>query len=139
MRLSRKTRCTATTKKGKQCTAPAVAGTKFCFFHTGDNAVQVGARGGGRRNLIVSRDGETAPTHFEPPKTVEEQAAILAQLQAQVHKGQCPTRVAATIATLANSFLGALEMIEFGKKLKELEARLGVDSALDRLEEERVQ
>ena len=141
-----KNRCHAKTKKGQPCTVGALTGTKLCFMHTPGMATYVGTRGGQRRSLIISRDGENATTSFAAPTDVRSQAQLLAQLQVDVRNGAVPTRVASTIATLANSYLGALELIEFGEKLKELEARLGVESPLDRLdvvvpppEEEQVQ
>ena len=139
-----KNKCHARTKKGKACTVGAVQGTKFCILHTVNEngltgAQVIGQRGGQRKTLTLSRKGENKTGPFLPPTDVHEQARILAQLQVEVHQGLCPTRVAQTIATLANSYLGALELIEFGEKLKELERRLGMESPIDRVDEEIVQ
>lgn len=141
-----KNKCKAKTKKGTPCTVGALTGTSLCFMHTPGMATYVGTRGGQRRSLIISRDGDNATASFDAPTDIRSQARLLAQLQVDVRNGVVPTRVASTIATIANSYLSALELIEFGEKLKELEARLGVDSPLDRLdfvvpppEEEKVQ
>lgn len=131
-----KNRCHAKTKKGRPCTVGALTGTHLCFMHTPGMATLAGTRGGQRRTLIISRNGENATASFEAPTDLPSQARILAQLQVDVRNGVVPTRVASTISTLANSYVAALELIEFGEKLKELEARLGVESPLDRLDVE---
>ena len=139
-----KTRCHARTKKGLACTVAPVKGTKFCLLHTvgadGLTTAQIiGRWGGSRRTVTISRKGKVGTGPFLPPTDVHEQARILAQLQVEVHQGLCPTRVAQTIATLANSYLGAIELIEFAEKLKELERKLGMEGPLDRLDEDVVQ
>ena len=137
-------RCTATTRKGKACSRRSLEGTKRCLFHTvNENGLTgaqiIGQRGGQRKTLTLSRKGESAITRFKEPKDVHEQAAILALLQVEVHDGLVPTRVAQTIATLANAFINAMEVVEFGQKLRDLERRLGLESPIDRLDEEIVQ
>jgi len=126
----RKVQCEAKTKKGNRCTSGALTGTKRCVIHTPGMASLMGKRGGSRRTLVISRHGETALASFEAPTDIHSQARVLAQLQVDVRNGVVPTRVASTIATLANSYLGALELIEFGEKLKELESRLGITDAI---------
>ena len=140
-----KNRCHARTKKGRACSVGAVKGTKFCLLHTVDESTGltqaqiIGRWGGTRRTLTISRKEKTKTGPFLPPTDVRDQARILAQLQVEVHQGICPTRVALTIATLANSYINALEVADFGEKLRDLEKRMGLESPIDRLEEEQVQ
>jgi hypothetical protein len=140
-----KNKCHARTKKGRACSVGAVKGTKFCLLHTVDESTGltqaqiIGRWGGTRRTLTISRKGETAITRFKKPKSIQEQAAILALLQVEVHDGLVPTRVATTIATLANAYINAMEVADFAEKLRDLEKRMGLESPIDRLEEEIVQ
>lgn len=126
----RKGRCEANTKAGEPCPQWAMKGQRRCAMHVPGNAVKFGQRGGMRRT-VYSPDG-LAP--FAPPTSAKEQAAILAQLEVETHQGKIDPKVASTISTLANAYLGALELIEFGEKLKELEAHLGISDPLSRLE-----
>jgi hypothetical protein len=88
-------------------------------------------RKGGMRRTVYSPDGLTP---FAAPTSARDQAAILAQLEVETHQGKIDPKVASTISTLANAYLGALELIEFGEKLKELEARMGIPDPVSRLE-----
>jgi hypothetical protein len=125
----RKGRCEARTKAGAPCPQWAMKGQKRCAMHVPGNAVKFGQRGGMRRT-VYSPDGLTP---FAPPSNAREQAAILAQLEVETHQGKIDPKVASTISTLANAYLGALELIEFGEKLKELEARVGIADPLSSL------
>ena len=69
-------------------------------------------------------------SHFETPKTVEDVCAILGQITVEVHKGKLDPRVGQVLGSLASTFLNALELQQFGTKLRELEQRLGVNSEL---------
>jgi hypothetical protein len=122
--------CTAKTKSGTPCKAHAVRGKNFCLLHLNpENAVNLGRRGGHRR-AIYSPD---ALTPFAAPTNVHQQAAILAQVQVEVHQGKLDPRVASTIGTLAGAYLNALEIIEFGSKLQQLEKLCRMETPLARL------
>jgi hypothetical protein len=122
--------CTAKTKSGAPCKAHAVRGKTFCLLHLNpENAVNLGRKGGHRR-AIYNPD---ALTPFAAPTNVHEQAAILAQVQVEVHQGKLDPRVATTIGTLAGAYLNALEIIEFGSKLQQLEKLCGMETPLSRL------
>jgi hypothetical protein len=74
-------------------------------------------------------------THFEAPKSVDDVVAILGQITVEVHKGKLDPRVGQVLGSLASTFLNALELKEFGVKLRQLEERMGINSnPLDRLE-----
>ena len=122
--------CTANTKSGAPCKAHAVRGKTFCLLHLNpENAINLGRRGGHRR-AIYDPD-EVTP--FSAPTSAQEQAAILAQVQVEVHQGKLDPRVATTIGTLAGAYLNALEIIEFGSKLRQLEKLCGMETPLARL------
>lgn len=128
--LRRLAACIATARSGQRCKAAPMHGTKYCPLHTEGVASKLGQRGG-RRRAIFDPDNLLP---FNAPTNAHEQAAILAQLEVETHQGKIDPKVASTISTLANAYLGALELIEFGEKLKVLEARMGIADPLTRLE-----
>jgi hypothetical protein len=124
-----KARCSAMTKKGEPCPQWSIRGQKFCPMHVPGNAAKFGRRGGMRRAIYNPAE----LSHFVRPQTVEDVVSILGQITVEVHKGQLDPRVGQVLGSLAGTFLSALELKEFGAKLRELEKRLGVNSdPLDR-------
>jgi hypothetical protein len=122
--------CSSMTKKGEPCTQRCWNSTEKCLLHQPGYAASIGRKGGSRR----ARYDSDKLTPFEAPTSAREQASILAQLQVETHRGLIDPKTASCISTLANAYLSALEMIEFGEKLKELEKRLGVSNdPLERL------
>lgn len=122
-------RCKATTKRGLPCPQWAVRGQKFCAMHVPGNAAKFGRRGGMRRAIYNPAE----LSHFEAPKSVDDVVTILGQITVEIHKGQLDPRVGQVLGSLASTFLSALELKEFGTKLKELESRIGLGNSLDRL------
>lgn len=116
--------CSSMTRKGTPCTQHCWNNTNKCLLHQPGYAASIGRRGGLRR----ARYDPKTLTPFAAPTSASEQARILAQLQVETHQGLIDPKTASCISTLANAYLNALELIEFGEKLKDLERRVGITS-----------
>jgi hypothetical protein len=110
-----------------------VHGTKYCVLHTKGNAEKYGQRGGHRRAIFNPEN----LAQFEAPRSLDEVITVVGQLATETHQGRCDPRVAQVVGTLMTTLLNALEVREFGQKLKDLAREVGINDPLDLLEEAR--
>lgn len=113
--------CKAVAKQsGKPCQTPPLRGTRYCLFHTADNARVLGTRGGHRRAIYN-------PDQLEPlaaPKNAVELRDFLAQTMVETRSGKIEPNVANALAILSRAYLRALEIIEFEPRLQAVEMQL---------------
>lgn len=103
--------CTASTKTGAACKAPAIGFTEFCVMHTSDLARQLGRKGG------KSGRGPSAPLkELTPPKTPAGIAFFLAQVLCEVRTGEIGAKNANAIGVVAATALRAFEVQKATKK-----------------------
>jgi hypothetical protein len=110
-------RCIAKARSGEQCKSAPVRGKKKCLFHTGDNASQLGSKGGHRR-AIYSPDGLTA---FDPPKNAADLRDLLAVSIVEIRSGKLDPKLANSISYLGMGFLKAVEISDLEARLAALE------------------
>jgi len=94
-------------------------GKKKCLFHLGNNARELGARGGRRRAVFN-------PTNLEPfaaPKNAMDLLVMLSQTIVEVRAAKLDPKTANAIAYLGTSFLRAIEIADLDARLKTLEAK----------------
>jgi hypothetical protein len=130
--MSKKVRCQAKTKAGKPCPGYRTSGSKFCYMHVPGMAKHVGARGGHRRSLLNRLLGEEAK-QFQAPRTVEDTIQVLGVLLLQAHRGELPVRVASTCSEICGKILNAIELEQFGSKLRQLAKAVGIDDPWDHI------
>ena len=126
-------RCVAITKAGDPCPRPQMAGLNVCNFHREGGAARAGQIGGHRRSIFNPDD--LAP--FAAPRSVDEVIAAVSTLAEQTYKGKLDPRVSQVVGTHMNTLLNALEVKEFGVKLKALAEEVGLANPLDLIEEAR--
>jgi hypothetical protein len=115
--------CEEKNKDGKPCGATPLSGKNICLFHSGDNASQLGARGG-RRRAIYRPDGLA---QFEPPKTAADLTALFATSIIEMRSGKLDPRVANSISYLGLGFLKALDVSTIEERLDAVEKHIAGD------------
>ena len=113
-------KCSAKTKRGDHCRAPAVIGTSFCALH-GDpkRAAELGRMGGRRNRHYV----DTEPVNITPPSTPEDVKNLLAQATADVRAKKLDPRTASTIAQMCGILLKAFDSTDVHQRLRRLEEK----------------
>jgi hypothetical protein len=115
--------CAFKAKSGKPCGATPLSGKNVCLFHSGDNASQLGARGG-RRRAIYHPDGLV---EFAPPKTAVDLTALFATSIIEMRSGKLDPRVANSISYLGAGFLKALDLGAHEARLDAIEKHIAGD------------
>ncbi len=122
MKLNKSTlkqsRCSAKTKAGNACRAPAVYGTEFCALH-GDpaRAAEIGRKGGRKNRHYVDVD----PIEIPAPKTPGEAMQVLAQTIADLRARKVDPRIASAIIHGVRVFLYAMDITDLHSRLERLE------------------
>jgi hypothetical protein len=110
-------RCSALTKAGKPCPAPATP-TGLCFFHDNpEKAVELGRRGGLKNRHVRPHEDVEMP----PLNTAEDVRGMLAKLAQDVRNRRVDPRVASSLSQLATTLLKAIEVADIEKRLAVLE------------------
>lgn len=115
--------CTAKTKSGSPCTAPAQRGRAFCFRHDPEKAEaqQLASEAGG-----VARSTKRPPPHdLRTLPELKDAASACAILSSTVHwvlQDKLDPRAATAIATCIRTFGELRRDEELEEKLRELEA-----------------
>src|SRR4051812_20223766 len=99
------TRCSANTKAGARCGAPAVE-SGLCFFHAHPEQLKELGRRGGRANHRVSPDQEVADVQL---RNVNDVTGLLAQTINQVRRGSLDPKTGNAVGYLAGVLLKALQ------------------------------
>jgi len=101
----------------KQCQAMALAGQKYCFFHSVDNKVKKKSRGGLNNNngtgSLINRDFSL--------KTTDEVMKLLEFTANGLLKGKISREKASCIGYLSNILLGAVKNNKFEERLEVIE------------------
>jgi len=94
-------------------------GKKKCLFHIGNNARELGAKGGRRRAIYNPENLEP----FTAPQTAEDVVRLLSHTLVETRAGKIDPRVASTIAQLSNTFMQAFELSTLEERLRLLEEK----------------
>src|SRR5262249_38819218 len=110
-------RCSALTKAGHPCPAPATA-TGRCFFHENpEKATELGRRGGMKNRHVRPYEEVELP----PLNTAEDVRSMLAKAAQDVRNRRIDPRVATSLGQLATTLLKAIEVAGIEKRLAALE------------------
>jgi len=128
--LAKRTRrCRAKTRAGKPCPAPAALGTKFCYWHIGDNAKVKGSLGGKRRAVFNPDNLEPFPT----PKDAYDLRQLGFQTLVELRSARLDRGTAATLFYGIGVCTKTVEITELADRVKALEERTeNRDAALRR-------
>src|SRR5262245_45755639 len=113
-------RCSALTKKGRPCPAPATA-TGRCFFHENpEKATELGRRGGMKNRHVRPHEDVELP----PLNTAEDVRNMLAKAAQEVRNRRIDPRVAQSLSQIATTLLKAIEVADIERRLAALEGGL---------------
>ena len=121
-------RCSARTKLGNACKAPAVTGTRFCALHGDpDRAAELGRMGGRRNRHYVDME----PVTIAPPDTPEDVKNVLRQAMADVRAKKLEPRIATALTYMSRALLEAFTATDLQKQLESLrqEVRMKADKS----------
>lgn len=119
--------CSAAKPDQSTCNAPALRGSKFCFFHDpSKESERLEAQShGGRQNRIKTLQGTTPDARIDDCRDA---IALLVQTINQVRKGEIDPRIANSVGFLTNILMKALDHHEIENRIEQLEALLRVQS-----------
>ena len=124
------TTCKAVKQDGDPCTAKALQGRDFCFFHDPDNATkakEAQTKGGASKPVLTvvkswrgqpGEDGET--TTIQTPRP-DEIVCLLADTIDEVKTGQIDPKIANAVGYLAGVMLKALQHEALEERLQAIE------------------
>lgn len=114
-------RCSARTRLGNACKAPAVIGTRFCALH-GDpeRAAELGRMGGLRNRHYF----DTEPVTIAPPETPEDVKNVLRQAIADVRAKKLEPRAATALTCISRVLLEAFVVTDLQKDVESLRQAL---------------
>jgi len=115
----RKNRCQGRTKAGKPCRAAATAGG-LCFFHGNPSQAAALGRIGGRSRRQAAGAGDPLPT-LDTAIAVRH---TIARLVEDLYSGKVRPSIGASIATLLNLQLRAIENTDLEEKFAKLQQLL---------------
>lgn len=110
--------CTATTKAGSPCKAPAVE-RGLCYFHAHPDRLRELGRQGGKANRRFPKDPDLPEVQL---RSVNDVTALLAQTINQVRSGGLDPRTGNAVGYLAAVMLKALQQGDIEARLQALEA-----------------
>jgi hypothetical protein len=114
------TPCNAIARSGNRCSAPVLAGSRYCYLHdpaTADRWREA-ARKGGRNRANAARAARLVPATMTP----SELGGWFSALLKSVIAGQTSPQVATAAAAIARVLLAVNEMAIVEDRLAELEA-----------------
>jgi hypothetical protein len=120
MNGARKGQCHAVRRAGGRCTANAMAGSKFCFFHDPSMASRrtEARRAGGRKNKAAVLSANLPDS---PLKNVADVVSLLAATLNQVRRGELDPKFANCIGYLSGILIKALETEDIEARIASLE------------------
>jgi hypothetical protein len=112
--------CQSTKRNGDPCGATAVLSSGFCTAHDPAYREQRAAQSakGGRHKSNAERAAKSLP------EDLKDVGAMLLQAMHDVRDGRLDTKIASSLASLANAYRGIFEVGTIDAKLAEIEARL---------------
>jgi hypothetical protein len=119
--------CKQVKADGAQCSAKAMGGSPFCFFHDPNSAQ--------RRQEARERGGHSKLIRIPPEMRVEEPVdlqtandvrVLLSDTITRLRRGQLDCKVSSTIGYLAQIGLRAIEQHEIEDRLTRIEEKLGL-------------
>ena len=111
--------CRQKKRDDSRCKAMALAGQKYCALHADPGRSAELGRRGGRRRAIYNPDNLKG---FAAPKTAGDLRDLLAESIVEIRAGKLDPRVANALGYLGASYLRALEVSDFERRLDALEA-----------------
>ena len=115
------TECSAKTKDGNDCRAPAVIGTEFCALHGDpDRAAKLGRIGGQKNRHYV----DTEPINITPPSTPDDVKNVIAQAMADVRAKKLEPRAATALTYMSKVLLEAIATTDLQRQMERLEIEL---------------
>ena len=119
--------CTATTKSGDRCRAPALPNDDQCFTHSPAVAAKRDARNrrGGRNKDNAARAAKQWVAIGHDLEAAEV-PALLRGLMAEVVAGRVQPSVATAVATLAKTSIKLSRDLEIEQRLNALQERVGI-------------
>ena len=112
--------CNAKTSAGKPCRAAAGSGG-LCFLHANPARAKQLGQLGGRKNRHFSGVDVEIPVHM----SVSDLDELTARTIGLVLRGQLQAREAQAVACLINVQKGIIPLVEFEKRIADLERRAG--------------
>jgi len=119
-----RSRCRATTKRGRPCGAAAMEGG-FCFIHANPGvAAKIGSAGGKMNRHVLQEELPPMP----PVESVEDLRRVLAQSIEDTRSRRLHPKFAAALAQLSNAYVRVVDVSEFERRLRALEKAAGKTS-----------
>ena len=109
-------RCSALTKKGTPCPAPATP-SGLCFHENPEKAAELGRRGGLKNRHVRPHEDVELP----PLNNAEDVRSMLAKAAQDVRNRRIDPRVATSLGQLATTLLKAIEVADVERRLAALE------------------
>ena len=116
--------CKAMTKAGKECRAPRLSGSDYCFFHDPETCEErrISQSRGGLAKLIRT---ELQPVFDDVPvQSAADIVTLLGGTINDVRTGRIDPRIANAVGFLAGVALRAIEQVELEEKITELETAI---------------
>jgi hypothetical protein len=114
--------CEAFTKSGIPCKAPAISGSRFCFFHSDPERARRLGRDGGRKNRRL-------PTNVEVPEHLDLSGVpkVLEQTLRALVSGEIDSRTAVAVTTVCGALQRSMPLSELQDRLTALEQKQVVE------------
>lgn len=117
--------CISKTKAGKQCTAPQMGGSQYCYRHNPDidQADKLQASKAGGTSKAVLKDAPKAQL-----RTIEGIVSLLETNTDAVIRGDLDPRVSNAVVQNVNALLKVYELAVVDSRVRKLEQQAGIDS-----------
>ncbi len=123
--------CTSNTKTGKQCTAPQMGGSDYCYRHNPeiDQETKLQASKAGGKSKSVLKDAPKAQL-----RTIEGIVNLLETNTNAVIRGDLDPRVSNAVVQNVNALLKVYELAVVDSRVRKLEQEAGIDSPTELVE-----
>lgn len=117
--------CTSNTKAGKQCTAPQMSGSDYCYRHNPDipeaDKIQASIDGGKKRQVLTNADPVTL-------RNVESIVSLIESNINGVRTGELDPKVSNAVVQNLGILLKVYELAIVDGRVRKLEQQAGIDS-----------
>ena len=123
--------CISNTKAGKQCTAPQMGGSDYCYRHNPeiDREAKLQASKAGGTSKSVLKDAPKAQL-----RTIEGIVNLLETNTNAVIRGDLDPRVSNAVVQNVNALLKVYELAVVDSRVRKLEQEAGIDSPTELVE-----
>jgi hypothetical protein len=123
--------CTSNTKAGKQCTAPQMSGSDYCYRHNPeiDQETKLQASKAGGKSKSVLKDAPKAQL-----RTIQGIVNLLETNTDAVIRGDLDPRVSNAVVQNVNALLKVYELAVVDSRVRKLEQEAGIDSPTELVE-----